>query len=109
MAVNWGPAVTTSTNGMRVGLELRHTVSGATATVHWEIWLWTRRAAFNTGSNYSVDDGVSSGSFSFNHSNNSSDWPSSNRTKVASGSFTRALQYGSTQTVGITGRIWGVS
>lgn len=109
MAVSYGPAINTSTNGARVGLELRVTGSGASRTVHWEIWLWTKRASFGSAS-YSVSGATSSsGSSSYSHSNNSSDWPTSNRTRLASGSFTRSLNYGSSQTVSISGAVSSIS
>lgn len=109
MAIKWGPAVNTSTNGMRVGVSLEVSGSGASRTITWEIWLWTKRAAFGSSASFALESGVASGSFSFSHSNNSSDWPTSNQTRAARGSFTRALEYGSTQTVSVVGRISGVS
>ena len=109
MAVSYGSAVNTSTNGMRAGLDMWTSSTSTTTTIFWELWLWTKRAAYNTSASYEVRSGVDSGSFSFNHTNNSSDWPTSNRTRVASGSFTRSRQYGSSQAVNLEGRITGVS
>lgn len=110
MAVTWGSARTTSTNGVRVGIDLTYSVSGATATVVMELWVWTRRASFTSSASYSRGGtfGSGSGSFSYNHSSNSSDWPTSNRTRIGRWTTTRTLQYGSTQTVTATGSVSGL-
>ena len=111
MAVTWGPAVNTSTNGMRVGIDLSVSTSGATATVTLDLWLWTKRASFGSSSSYSRGGtfGSGSGTFSHNHSNNSSDWPTSNRTRIGRWTTTRTMQYGQTQSVSASGSVSGVS
>lgn len=103
MAVQWGPARESSTNGARVGIELAVSGSGSTRTVVFEIWLWTKRASYGSSASYSYSgtfQGSGSGTFSYNHTNNSTDWSTSNRTRIARWSKTWTLQYG--QTINIT-------
>lgn len=103
MAVSWGPARESGTNGARVGIELAVSGSGSTRTVVFEIWLWTKRASYGSGASYSYSgtyQGSGSGTFSYNHTNNSRDWPTQNQTRIARWSKTWTLQYG--QTIKIT-------
>lgn len=103
MAVSWGPARESGTNGARVGIELAVSGSGATRTVVFEIWLWTKRASYGSSASYSYSgtyQGSGSGTFSYNHTNNSRDWPTQNQTRIARWSKTWTLQYG--QTIKIT-------
>lgn len=102
MAVNWGPARESSTNGARVGIELAVSGSGSTRTVTFEIWLWTKRASYGSSASYSYSgtfQGSGSGTFSYNHTNNSRDWPTQNRTRIARWTKTWTLQYGQTITI----------
>ncbi len=108
MAVSWGTARESSTNGARVGIDLDYSVSGDTATVTFELWLWTKRASFGSSASYSRGGAWSGGgSFSYNHTNNSSDWPTSNRTRIGRWTTTRNLGT-STQTVTASGSVTGL-
>src|SRR5690606_30373105 len=103
MAVGWGPARESGTNGARGGIELAVSGSGAPRAVVCEIWLWTKRASYGSSASYSYSgtyQGSGSGTFSYNHTNNSRDWPTQNQTRIARWSKTWTLQYG--QTIKIT-------
>src|SRR5690606_25355768 len=96
MAVSWGPARESGTNGARVGIELAVSGSGATRTVVFEIWLWTKRASYGSSASYSYSgtyQGSGSGTFSYNHTNNSRDWPTQNQTRIARWSKTRSEEH----------------
>src|SRR5690625_5837429 len=108
MAISWGPASETSSNGVRVGVDLSYTVSGATATVVFELWLWTKQASYGSSASYTRTGNVWSGggTFSYNHpSTTSSGWSTNNRTRIGRWTTTRTLQYGSTQTITAGGSV----
>lgn len=110
MAISWGPITESSTNGARVGVDLTVTRSGGTLTRKLELWIWTKRASYKTNARYRRSGNVWSDSnpgnnFSYNHTNNSSDWPTSNRTRIGSWTSTRSISLGQSITTTAGGMI----
>lgn len=110
MAISWGAARETSTNGVRVGVDVSTSTSAASVAVVADLWVWTKQASFNSSSSYEWTGNVWSdgGTFSYNHpTTTSSGWSTNNRTRIASRTITLERFYGQARTVTIGGRVNG--
>ena len=114
MAITWGSAITSGSNGMRLGYEITmspSSVSSGTSSVslRLRLYVWTRRSVYDSTNSWAISGNWSgSGAANISHGSSSS-WSTSNRTLIATRTITVSPSYTGTLTRSFSASLSGIN